>query len=126
MAIQQDEGISIISRPCPTVFQPEPCGSPVPDPSEVLTPPLVTSTPPVSSLLDIPLAGTPLQGHPFADLAILPKGKWDHTPSDSPNHLHTKRDHVTSPEVEVRSEHSSTLGNDHIPNLTPETRSSPR
>ena len=63
---------------------------------------------------------------PFADLAIPSKGKWDHSPSDLPDHLHTMRTHVTSPEVEIESEHSSTQGNDHIPDLTPETRTSSR
>ena len=122
MATQQDEGTSIVSGPCPTGTEPEPGGSPVPGPSGVLTPPLVPSPPPVFSLPDIPLEDTPLLGHSFAGLAIPPKGKWDHSPSDLPDHLHIKRAHVTSPEVEVRSEQSSTQGNDHIPDLTPETR----
>ena len=109
MATQWDEGISIVSGFCPTVPEPEPCGSPVPGLSGVPTPP------PVSSLPDIPLAGNPLLGCPFAGLAIPSKEKWDHSPSDLPNHLHVKRTHITSPEVEVRSEHSSTQGNKHMP-----------
>ena len=103
-AAQQDEGISIVSKACPTV--PEPHSLPVPGPSGVLTPP-----PPVSSLPDIPLEGIPLLGCPFAGLTIPPLGKWDHSPSDSPDCLHIKRTHITSPEVVVRSEHSSTWGN---------------
>ena len=77
---------------------------------------------PVSSLQDIPLVSTPLLGCSFAGLTITPKGKQDHSPSDSPDCLHAKRTHVTSPEVEVRSEHSSTRDNYHMPNPTPKTR----
>ena len=105
-AAQQDNGIPNVSMPCHTV--PVPHGSPVPGPSGVLTSPLVTSPLLVPSLPDIPLAGTPLLGHPFADLFLPSKGKWDHSPSDLPNHLHAKRTCITSPEIEVRSEHSST------------------
>ena len=97
-----------------------------PGPSGVLTPPPVTFPLPVSSLPDMLLAGTPLLGCPFAYLAIPSKGKWDHSPSDSPNCLHIKRTCITSQEVEIWSEHSSTQGNDHMPDLTPETGTSSR
>ena len=71
--------------------------------------------------------GTPLLEHPFADLLAIPsKGKWDHSPSDSPNCLHAKRTHITSSEVEVGSEHSSPQGNDPMPHLTLETRTGSR
>ena len=53
VAAQQDEGVPTISRPCTTVPEPEPHGSPVPGPSGGLTPPLVTSPLPLSSLPDI-------------------------------------------------------------------------
>ena len=43
MAAQEDEGIPIISGPCPMVPEPETCGSPVPSPSEIMTPPPATS-----------------------------------------------------------------------------------
>ena len=122
MAIHQDEGISIASEPCTAASEPEPHGSLVPCPSGVSTSPPATSPLPVFSIPDIPLDGTPLLGCSFAGLTIPPKGKWDHTPSDSPNHLHVKRTHITSPEVQVGSEHSSTWGNDHKPNPTPESR----
>ena len=56
----------------------------------------------VFSMPDIPVDGTPLLGHSFAGLTIPPKGKWDHSPSDSPDHLHIKRTCITSPEVEFR------------------------
>ena len=122
MAIHQDEGISIASEPCPTVPEPEPHSSLAPGPSGVLTPPSVMSPLPVFSIPDIPLDGTPLLGCSSAGLTIPPKGKWDHTPSDSPDHPHIKRTHITSPDVGVEHEHSSTQGNDHTPNPTPETR----
>ena len=48
------------------------------------------------------------------------KGKGDHSLSHSPDHLHIKRTHVTSPEVEIRGEHSSIQGDIHMPNSTPE------
>ena len=114
-ATHQDEGVSIASDP-------EPCGLPVPDPSGVLSPPLAMSLLPVFSIPDIPLDGTPWLGHSFAGLTILPKGNLDHSPSDSPDHLYMNRNSVTSPEVKVRSKHSSIWGDDHTPNPTPETR----
>ena len=122
MASQQDKGISIVCESCPTAPKPEPCGSLVPGPSGVPTPPPAMSPLPVSSLPDIPFNGTPLLGCSFAGLTIPPKGKWDHSPSDSPNHLHIKRTHITSSEVKVRCEHSPTRGDDHMPDPTPETR----
>ena len=126
MAAQQDEGIPIVSGPCPTAPEPEPCDLQAPGPSGGLTPPPAISPQPVSSLPDIPLASTPLLGHPFADLASPSKGTWNHSPSDSPDCLHAKRTCTTSPDVEGGSEHSSTQGNDHTPNLTPETRTGSR
>ena len=108
MDIHEDEGISIASKICPTVPEPEPHGSLAPGPSGFLTPLLVMSPLPMFSIPDIPLDGTPLLGCSFAGQAIPQKGKWDHTPSDSPNHPHIKRICITSPEVEVGSEQSST------------------
>ena len=122
IATHQDEGASIASEACPTTPEPEPCGSPVPGPSGVLTPQQAMSLLPGFSMPDIPLDGTPLLGHSFAGLTIPLKGKWDHSHSDSPDHLHVKRTHITSPEGEVRSEHSSTWGDNHMPDPTPETR----
>ena len=125
MAAHQDEGISVASEPCPTAPKGEPCRSLVPGPHGVLTPPLAMSPVLVFSIPDIPLDGTPFLGHCFAGLTIPPKGKYDHYPSDSPDHLHIKRTCITSPEVEVRCEHSSTWGNNHMPDPTPETRTDP-
>ena len=122
MATHQDKGISIASEPCPTAPEPESLSLLVPGPSGVLTTPPVMSPLPVFSIPDIPLDGTPLLGCSFAGLTFPPKGKWDHSPSYSPDHLHVKRTHVTSPEGEVGSERSSTWGDDHTSNPTPETR----
>ena len=125
MAAHQDESISILSEPCSTMPEPEPepepHGSPVPCPSGVLTPPLAMPPLPVFAIPYIAFYGTPLLGHSFAGLTIPPKGKWYHSPSGSPNYLHIKRTCVTSPEGEVRSEHSPMQGDDHMPNPTPET-----
>ena len=121
-AAQLSEGVPSMSEPCPTEPEPGPCGLPAPGPSRGVTLPPETSPLQVSSLPDIPLLGTPLVGHPFVDFLPIPsKGNWDHYPSDSPNHLHAKRAHITSPEVKVGSEHSFTQGSNHTPNLTPET-----
>ena len=98
MTAQQDEGISIVSGPCPTVPEPELHGLPVPGPSGGMTPPLVTCPLPIPSLADILLAGTPLLEHPFADfLVIHSRRKQDHSLSDSLNCLHAKRTCFTSP-----------------------------
>ena len=61
-AIQLVEGIPSISELCPTEPKPEPCGSPPPGPSRVLTSPWGTSPPLVPSIPDIPLLGTSLVG----------------------------------------------------------------
>ena len=77
-AAQQDKGISTISKPCLTRSEPElePHGSLAPGPSGGLTPLPGTSPLSMPSLPDIPLAGTPLVGHPFSDfLAIPSQGK---------------------------------------------------
>ena len=95
-ATQPDESVPIISRPHPMVPEPEPCGSPVPGPSGV-TIPSMTSPLPVSSLPDMPLAGTPLLGCPFDDLANTSKGKWDHSPSVTPN-IFMLRGHTLPPQ----------------------------
>ena len=100
----QDEGVPTMSKLCPTTSEPkpEPHGSPVPGPSRDLTPPPRTSPLLVSSLPDIPLSGTP-----FSHLPTTPsEGKWDQSPSGSPDNPHTKRACITSPQVEVGSEHS--------------------
>ena len=121
MAVHQDEVVSIASEHCPTGPEPKPHSLLAPGPSGLLTPPAVTSPLPVFSIPDIPLVGTPLLGHCFAGLNIPPKGKQDHTPSNSPDHPDIKGTHITSPEIKVRSEYSSTWGDDNMPDQTPET-----
>ena len=116
------EDIPSMSEPCPTEPKPEPCGLLAPGPSRVLTPSPGTSPPLVSSIPDIPLFGTPLVGHPFPFLSTtFSWEKWDHSPHGSPDCPQAKRTWVTSPKAKVGSKHSSTWGDDHMPNLTPET-----
>ena len=122
IATQQEDGVSTVSKTCPTTSEPEPYCSPVPGPSRGLTPPPGTFPLLVSSLLDTPLSGTPLVGQPFSDfLAIPSQGKHDHSPSALLDHNCTKMTCVSSSKVEVGSEQSCTWDNDHMPNLTPET-----
>ena len=101
-----------MSEPCPT----EPHGSLASGPSRYVTPPPGTSPLLVSSLPNIPCQ---VLQSPANHLLT---GKWDHSPSGSPDYPQTKETQVTSPKVKVGSEHSSTWGNNHMPNLTPETR----
>ena len=74
IAAQQDEDIPTISKPCATASEPEsePHGSLAPGPSSGLTLLPGTLTLPVSSLPDIPLAGTPLVVHLFSDFLAIP------------------------------------------------------
>ena len=72
--------------------------------------------------LTFPWMVLPLLGHSFTGLTIPPKGKWDHTPGDSPDHPHINRTCITCPEVEVGIEHNSIWGSEDMPNPTPETR----
>ena len=128
IAAQQDECLPTVPEPCPTVSEPkpEPHGSPVPGPSGGLTPPPGTCPLPVSSLPDIPLAGTSLVRYPFSGfLAIPSQGKWDHSPSGSLDHQHTKRTCVCSPEVEAGVESSSSQGDQDALELVPETGPGP-
>ena len=86
-AAQQDEGVTNISKPCPTSSESEPHGSLAPGPSGGLTPPLGTPPLPVSSLPDISLTGTPLVGYPLSNFLVIPsQGKQDHFPSSSLYH----------------------------------------
>ena len=122
-ATQLVEDIPSMSELCPTEPEPEPCGLQAPGPSRALTSPPGTSPSLVSSIPDIPLSGTPLVGHPFPYLSTTSsQEKWDHCPTGSPDFPQAKRTQVFSPKVEAGSEHSSTLGYNHMPYLTPETR----
>ena len=65
IAAQQDKGIPTVSEPSPTAPEPEPHGSSNPGLSGGLTLPTGTPPLPVSSLPDMPLAGTPWWGTIF-------------------------------------------------------------
>ena len=61
-------------------------------------------------------------GHPFFESIASPsQKKWSHSPSGSFNNCHGKRTLVDSPEVEARSEHSFTQGDNNMPELIPDT-----
>ena len=118
----QHNGGPTIPEPYTIASEPEPDDSLAPGPLDGLTPPPGTSPLPVSSLPGIPLACTLLLGHPFSDfLATQSQSKQDHSPCSSLDHLHTKRTHVCSPEVEVRFESSSSWGDQDTLELVPET-----
>ena len=121
MAAHQDEGVSSASEPYPLhcAWASQLTGS-----RSIWGSDSSTGNVPSTgvSIPDIPLDSTPLLGHSLASLTIPLKGKWDHSLSDSPNHLCIKRTRITSPEVKVRSEYSSTQGDNHMPDPTPETR----
>ena len=81
---------------------------------------LTETPPPIIPLLpDLPFVGTlsgPV-GHLFFESTASPsQKKWEHSPSSSLCDYHGKKTHVGSPEVNVRSEHSSTWGDKTCPN----------
>ena len=98
---------------------------PEPDEPSVLglpsSPAHPTETPPpvIPLLPDLPFEGTPSRGHPFLESLAGP------LPSGSFNDHHGKRSRLNSPEVEVRCEDSSTQGDDYMPRLILEIRTSP-
>ena len=94
---------------------------PAPGPSSSLA--HLTGTLPslVPLLLDIPFVGTPPVGCLFPWFIASPTLKkciW--SSSGSLSDYHNKRTHIGSPEVEVRSEHSSAWGDENISELVPE------
>ena len=65
-------------------------------------------------LPDIPFEDTPSMWCPFFESLASPlQKKWSHSPSGLFSNCHSKRTQVDSPEVEARSEHSSTWGDDY-------------
>ena len=101
-AVQQSKNIQSIA----TALRPK--GSPVLYPSSSSDLPSGTPPPLLPLLPDIPFVGTPPVGCPFPGLITSPiSKKWDHSSSDSLHNHHSKKTHISSPEVEVRSEHSS-------------------
>ena len=103
----------------------EPEGSLALGPSSSPAYPTGTLPPLVSLLLDIPFVGTPPVGHPFPGFIASPTlKKWDCSSSTSLNDHHDKRTCIGSPEVEIRSEHSSAWGNENMSKLVLDARPS--
>ena len=76
-------------------------------------------------LLDIPFVGTPQAGHPIAGFIVsLTQKEGDCFSSGTLEDQYNKWTCVDSQEVEVRSEHSSTKGDENILKLAPEARTS--
>ena len=103
------------------------------DPEELTAPGLSSNpthsqeTPPpaIPLLSDLPFEATPSMGHPFVEsLAGHSQQKWGCSPSGSFGDNHEKTTWIDSPEMEVRSEHSSTWGIDYTPKLILGTRPS--
>ena len=98
-----------------TVHEPE--GSSALNPSSSLV--HTTGTPPalIPLLPDIPLCRhSPSRGLFPGFIASPTPKKWDHFSGGSLGNHCYKRTHISSPEVEVRSEHSSAWGDKNIPN----------
>ena len=82
------------------------------------TPPL-----PVPLLQDTPFVGTPPVAHPFAKFIVsLMQKKQDCSSSGTPCDQHNKWTHIDSQVVKVRSEHSSTKGDENMTELALEAR----
>ena len=78
---------------------------------QVGSPPL-----PVPPMLDIPFVGTPTVSFPFAGFMVNPMHiKGDCSLSGTPGDQCRKQIHVDSQDIEVRSEHSSTKGDQNPP-----------
>ena len=100
-------------------------GSQAPDLSD--SPAHQTGTPPLLVLpfLDIPFVCTCQVGHPFAGIIAGPtQKKWDCSSSNTLGDQCNKWTHFDSQEVEVRSEHNSTQGDEDMPKLVMEARPS--
>ena len=94
----------------------EPEGSPALGPSSSPGCPCGILRLPVPLLPDIPFAGTPPVGCPFAEFLAIPTWKkWEHSSSGSLSHHHDKGTHVDPREIMARSEHSSVQGNEDMP-----------
>ena len=117
-AMQKDE-----TAPA-TLGMPEPEEPPAPGLSS--SPAHPTEIPPaIPLLLDLPFEGTPSMGCSFfKSLASPSQKKRDCSPSRSFSNHHGKRTQVDSPEVEVRSEHSSTWGGNYMLKVILDTRPS--
>ena len=86
-----------------------------------------TGTPPslIPLLPDIPFISNPPVGNPFPGFIASPTLKeWDFSISGSLSDHCDKRTLIGSPEVKVRSEHSSAWGDKNTSTLVPETGTS--
>ena len=79
--------------------------------------------PPTNAFLpDIPVVGTSLLEPPFADFLAIPSmGKWDYSPSNSLNCLHSKKTCISSPELRLEVSTAPHGAVTICPDLTPET-----
>ena len=104
-----------------TATPPELEGSLASDPSSSPAHPIGTPPPLIPLLPVIPFVGTPPVGHSFPGFTAssTPK-KQDESSSSSLSDHHDKRTCIGSPEIEVRSEHSSPWGDENMPKLVPE------
>ena len=111
-----------LSKTAPaTTAVPEPEESTTPGPSS--SPACLSETPhPIISLFpDLPFMCTAPVGCPFAEfLAISTQKKWGCSSRSSLDQHCSKRTCVDSQEVKARSDHSSTWGDDNMPELVPE------
>ena len=118
-AMQQGENIQS------TTAAPKPEGSLTLDPLSRPAHPTGPPPPLIPLLPDILFVGTPPVGHSFPGFTASPTlKKWDCFFSSSLCNHHDKRTCISSPEVEVRSRHSSARGNKNMPKLVPEAGSS--
>ena len=115
--VQEEEDVPVV------ITVPDPESSQTPNLSDSLAcstgaPPL-----PVSPFLYILFVGTLLLGYPFTEFIAGPTlKKQDHSPSGTLRDEHNKQTCVDSQEVKVRSNHSSTQGDEDTPKLVPEAR----
>ena len=118
-AMQQDKDVPATS----TVPKPE--GSLAPSPPNSPAFQTWTLPLPVPPLPDIPFVGTIPVGCPFAGFIAGPtQKKWDHSSSGPLSNHHDKRTHVDSQVIETRNKHSSTQGDEDMPELVLEAEPS--
>ena len=110
---------------CVSSVAPRPQEPPALGPSS--SPGHLSETPPavIPLLPDLLFMGTSPVLCLFAEfLAIYTQKKWGHSSSSSLDHHHGKRTYVDSQEVKAGSYHSSTWGDDNMPEPIPEARPS--
>ena len=121
MATATQQGENVQS----TTAAPEPEGSLALGPLNSPAHPTGTPPPLIPLLPDIPIVGTLPVECPFPGFITSPTPKKQDCSSSNSLDNHCKKStHVGSPEVEVRSEHSSVRGDENMPKLVPEAGSS--